>query len=181
MKWEAHIRSLCKKLARNLYLLSKLSLYASRNALLMFYHAHILSHINYASSIWDGAAEVHLKKIDSLHRRAAKIIGRGLQISTEDKQKHLHMLPLRKQLLYNKAVAMFKVFHGNAPSYLLSSFKKASSGRFQNFIPPLPRIDLVQDSFAFSGAKTWNALSSKIKKCRSLKSFKSNLMDSLLN
>ena len=181
MKWEAHIRSLCKKLARNLYLLSKLSKYASKDALLMFYYAHVLSHINYASSIWDGAAEVHLKKVDSLHRRAAKIIGRGLHISTEDKQKHLNMLPLRKQLSYNKAVAMFKVFHGNAPSYLLSSFKKASSDRFKNFIPPLPRINLVQNSFSFSGSKTWNALSSKIKNCRSLKSFKNNLMESLLN
>ena len=147
----------------------------------MFYHAHVLSHINYASSIWDGAAEVHMKKIDSLHRRAAKIIGRGLHISTEDKQKHLNMLPLRKQLSFNKAVAMFKVFHGKAPSYLLSSFKKASSDRFKNFIPPLPRINLVQNSFSFSGSKTWNALSSKIKNCRSLKSFKNNLMEYLLN
>ena len=180
LKWEAHIRSLCKKLARNLYLLSKLSLYASKEALLIFYHAHIISHINYASSIWDGAAEVHLKKVDSLHRRAAKIIGRGLQISTEDKQKHLRMLPLRKQFIYNKAVSMFKVFHGNAPNYLLCSFKKASSDRFKNFIPPLARIDLVQNSFAFSGATTWNSLSPKIKKSRSLKSFKNSLMDSLL-
>ena len=179
MKWEAHIRSLCKKLARNLYLLSKLSSYASRDALLMFYYAHVLSHINYASSIWDGAAEVHLKKVDSLHRRAAKIIGRGLQISTDDKQKHLNMLPLRKQSLYNKAVAMFKVFHGKAPSYLSSSFKKAASDRFKNFISPLARIDLVQNSFAFSGATTWNSLSSKVKNSRSLKSFKSHLMDFL--
>ena len=176
MKWEAHIRSLCKKLSRNLYLLSKLSSYASRDALLMFYYAHILSHINYASSVWDGAAEVHLKKVDSLHRRAAKIIGRGLQISTDDKQKHLNMLPLKKQFLYNKAVAMFKVFHGNAPSYLSSSFKKAASYRFNNFVLPLARIDLVQNSFAFSGATTWNNLPSMVKKSRSLKSFKCNLM-----
>lgn len=179
MKWEVHIRSLCKKLARNLYLLSKLSSYASRDALLMFYYAHILSHINYASSIWDGAAEVHLKKVDSLHRRAAKIIGRGLQITTDDKQKHLNMLPLRRQFLYNKAVAMFKVFHGNVPSYLTSSFKKAASDRFSNFIPPLARIDLVQNSFAFSGATTWNSLSPKVKKSRSLKSFKNNLIEFL--
>ena len=156
-----------------------MSSYASRDALLMFYYAHILSHINYASSIWDGAAEIHLKKVESLHRRAAKIIGRGLQISTDDKQKHLNMLPLKKQFLYNKAVAMFKVFHGNAPSYLSSSFKKAASYRFNNFVLPLARIDLVQNSFAFSGATTWNNLPSMVKKSRSLKSFKDNLKDFL--
>ena len=74
MKWETHLTSLCKRLSRNLYLLSKLSTYANRDALLMFYNAHIMSHINYASSIWDGAGELHIKKVNSLHRRAAKII-----------------------------------------------------------------------------------------------------------
>ena len=116
----------------------------------MFYYAHVLSHINYASSIWDGAAEVHLKKVDSLHRRAAKIIGRGLQITTDDKQKQLNMLPLRTQFLYNKAVAMFKVFHGNAPNYLTESFKKAASDRFNNFIPPLARLQ-TSDSLFYNG------------------------------
>ena len=64
----------------------------------MFYNAHIMSHINYASSVWDGACEVHLKKLNSLHRRAAKIIGKGLQISTDEKQKQLKMLSLKKTI-----------------------------------------------------------------------------------
>jgi len=54
-----------------------------------------MSHINYASSIWDGAGELHLKKIDSLHRRSAKIIGRGIQLSTDNKQNQLKIFPLK--------------------------------------------------------------------------------------
>ena len=64
----------------------------------MFYYAHIMSHINYASPIWDGAAEVHLKKVDSLHRRAAKIIGRGLQMGTEEKTKAPKYAPSQKTI-----------------------------------------------------------------------------------
>ena len=109
----------------------------------MFYNAHIMSHINYASSIWDGAGELHLKKLDSLHRRAAKIIGRGLQLSTEDKQKELKMLPLKKQLFFNKAVTMYKVWHDSVPSYLSSLFRKASVRYHStNFILPFTRLDL---------------------------------------
>ena len=176
MKWEAHISSLCKRLSRNLYLLSKLSSYASRDALLMFYNAHILSHINYASSLWDSAGELHLKKVDSLYRRAAKIIGRGLQISTEEKQKHLKMLPLKKQLFYNKAVLMFKVWYGDVPGYLTSDFRKATARyHSSNFILPLTRIDLFKRSLIFSGASTWNALPTSIRDCKSLKSFRNHV------
>ena len=176
MKWESHISSLCKKLSRNLYLLSKLSSYASRDALLMFYNAHILSHINYASSLWDGAGELHLKKIDSLYRRAAKIIGRGMQISTEEKQKQLKMLPLKKQLLYNKSIIMYKVWNGDLPSYLTTVFRKATARyHSSNFILPLTRIDLFKRSLMFSGASCWNTLPSNVKNCKSLKSFRNNV------
>ena len=142
----------------------------------MFYNAHILSHINYASSLWDSAGELHIKKVDSLHRRAAKIIGRGLQISTEEKQKHLKMLPLKKQLFYNKAVTMFKVWCGDVPNYLTSAFRKATTRyHSSNFILPLTRIDLFKRSLIFSGAFTWNALPTSIKGCKSLKSFKNQV------
>ena len=181
MKWESHISSLCKRVSRNLYLLSKLSSYASRDALLIFYNAHIMSHINYASSIWDGAGELHLKKLDSLHRRAAKIIGRGLQISTEDKQKYLKMLPLKKQLFYNKAVTMYKVWHGEIPNYIASTFRKATTRyHSSNFILPFTRIDLFKRSLVFSGASTWNALPPSVRDCKSLKSFKNNLFQHLV-
>ena len=176
MKWESHITSLCKKLSRNLYLLSKLSSYASREALLMFYNAHILSHINYASSLWDGAGDLHLKKVDSLYRRAAKIIGRGMQVSTEEKQKHLKMLPLKKQLLYNKSIIMYKVWNGDIPSYLTTAFRKGTARyHSSNFILPLTRIDLFKRSLMFSGASIWNTLPSYVKDCKSLKSFRNNV------
>ena len=94
---------------------------------MMFFNAHIMSYINYASSLWDGSGEVHLKKLNSLHRRAAKIIGKGNNLTTEEKQKHLGMLPLKKQLLFNKAILMYKTFHSDVPKYLLSLFQKAPS------------------------------------------------------
>ena len=180
MKWESHIKTICKKVSRNLYLLSKLSLYADNDALMMFYHAHIMSHINLASSLWDGANDVHLIKLNSLHRRAAKIIARGYQISTDDKQKMFNMLPLRKQLLYNKGVYIYIVYHNVVPRYISSLFRKAPSRhKSMNFILPPTRIDLVKSSLAFSGASVWNSLSPLTKNCASLGSFKVNLYKEL--
>ena len=181
LKWESHISSLSKKLSRNLYLLSKLSRYAEQDALMMFYNAHIMSHINFASSLWDGAADVHFKKLDSLHRRAAKIILKGHQISTDEKQKMLNMLPLKKQMLYNKAIFMYKVFHNITPKIISSLFQKAPL-RYNslNFIVPPTRIDLVKTSFAFSGSTLWNSFSTLIKTSPCLSAFKRNLSNRLM-
>ena len=40
----------------------------------IIFQAYLLSHINYSSTVWTGANEIHLKKLNSLHRRAAKLI-----------------------------------------------------------------------------------------------------------
>ena len=43
-------------------------------SLKLFYHAHCFSYINYTSTVWSGANEIHLKKkMNSLYRRAGKI------------------------------------------------------------------------------------------------------------
>ena len=74
----------------------------------IFYNAHIKSHIDYAS-VWDGCDEVHFKKLNSLHRRAAKLILPDPSLSTEQKMSALGILNLPQQLAYNKGIFMHKV------------------------------------------------------------------------
>ena len=33
-----------------------------------------MPHINYSSTVWDGCSEIHLSKLNSLHRHAAKLL-----------------------------------------------------------------------------------------------------------
>ncbi|WP_295438308.1 hypothetical protein, partial [Thiolapillus sp.] len=137
MKWQSQLSNVCKIVSKKLFLLSQLRYYVNVKARKLFYSAHILSHINYASTLWDGCSEVHLKKLNSLHRRAAKLILSDPSIPTDDKLKTLKLLPLTKQLKYNKAVMMFKVRNGKTPEYIRSLFTRSSS-RYgsNNFIPP---------------------------------------------
>ncbi|WP_419626843.1 hypothetical protein, partial [Thiolapillus sp.] len=164
MKWQSQLSNVCKIVSKKLFLLSQLRYYVNVKARKLFYSAHILSHINYASTLWDGCSEVHLKKLNSLHRRAAKLILSDPSIPTDDKLKTLKLLPLTKQLKYNKAVMMFKVRNGKSPEYIRSLFTRSSS-RYgsNNFIPPRPRIDLYKTSLAFSGSSVWNSLSLSLK------------------
>eukprot|EP00916_Digyalum_oweni_P013492 GHVL01022159.1.p1 GENE.GHVL01022159.1~~GHVL01022159.1.p1 ORF type:complete len:143 (-),score=1.96 GHVL01022159.1:814-1242(-) len=132
-----------------------------------------MPHINFASTLWDNCSDVHLKRLNSLHRRAAKLILHESNKPTDDKLKLLNFLPLKDQLTLNKAVFMYKVINNNVPGYLKSHFRHATK-RYgsQNLIPPIPRLDLYKSSLAFSGASLWNSIPLPLRNASSVKTFR---------
>ena len=177
LKWQSHIDNVCKHVSKNLFLLSQLRHYVDSDARKIFFQAHLLSHINYASTVWSGASEVHLKKLNSLHRRAVKLILPDQSLSTTEKLKKLNILPLDKQLKFNRYVTMFKIHPGKAPPYLSDFIHRAPAWYgSNNYVLPRPRIDLFKTSFAFSGSSAWNTLPPKLKTFSSLCSFKIYLL-----
>ena len=76
----------------------------------MFFNAHIISHINFASTIWDGCSQDTFIKLNSVYRRAVKQLD-NRQISTDEKLKQLNILPLRKQLNFNKTILTHKIYY----------------------------------------------------------------------
>ena len=51
LKWQSHIDNICKHLSKNIFLLSQLRHYVDSDARKIFFQAHLLSHINYASTV----------------------------------------------------------------------------------------------------------------------------------
>ena len=103
-KWLPHLVNVMKTVSKNLYLLSQLRHYANADSLMIFYYAHILTHFCYASNLWDNCADTHFKKLNSSHRRAIKLIHPDKHVDTDIKFKQLELLPLDRQLTYNKAI-----------------------------------------------------------------------------
>jgi hypothetical protein len=182
LKWQTHIINVCKTVARNVHLLGKLKLYVDQDARLMFFNAHVLSHINYASTIWSGAGDVHIKKLNSLHRRAAKSLVFNPYLSTDDKLRSVDILPLDKQFQMNTAVLVYKARHDLVPAYI-KNLLVTNDNRYalDKYILPRTRIDLYKDSFAFSGASVWNSLPAVVRNCKTLSLFKSLIKKYLLS
>ena len=65
------------------------------------------------------------KKLNSLYRRAAKLIFPDRSLYTSAKLKAFAILPLREQIVYNTAVLMFKVHMGLAPKYVCDLLNRA--------------------------------------------------------
>ena len=112
-----------------------------------FFQAHIKSHIDYASTLWDSSSESLLKPIKSLHRRAVKIILLKNTINiTNDDYKKTKILPLKHRLMYNKARFMHKILSGKAPIYLVKrvSINLYSRNYSRKLNVPMPRLDLFK-------------------------------------
>ena len=148
----------------------------------MFFDAQIMSHLNFSSPTWDGCSGELLKKLNSIHRRAAKIMIQNPLQTTDEKLKNMRILPLSRQFKFNKAKLMHKIYTGKSPPYLNQLIKKASE-RYgsNNIITPLPRIDLYKTSFSFTGATIWNSLTADLKKVTSPKAFAGKLFKQLIN
>ena len=142
----------------------------------MFFKVHILAHINHASTVWSSASEVHIKKLNSLHRRAAKLILPDRSLSTLD------ILPLREQFVYNTAVPLFKVHMGLAPQYVCDFLNRAPARYGSNkYVLPRTRVHLYKTSFTFSESSVWNSLPPKMKTHKSVSGFEINLHKFLFN
>ena len=119
----------------------------------IFYDAHIKPHIGYASVVWNGCGEVHLKKTELLYRKG------------NNKMSTLGILNLPQQLTYNKGVFMHKVLNNNSPNYLAQLFTSRQScytNCRNNLYVPRPRLDLFKTKISFAGASLWNFMPQKI-------------------
>ena len=173
LRRQSHIDNICKHVSKNLFLPSQLRHYVDSDARKIFFQAHLLSHINYASTVWSGASEVHLKKLNSLHRRAAKLILPDQSLSTKKKLNKLNILPLDKQLKFNRCVTMFKIHTGKAPPYLSDFLHRPGMGQITMFYRALVLTSLL--CFAFAGSWTCNTLPPTLKTFSSLCNFKINV------
>ena len=139
-----------------------------------FFNSHIMPHINFSSTVWVGCSEIHLSKLNSFHRRAAKLLNPDKNLTTDEKQKALSILRLQRQLDFNKALLMFKANRNMVPSCITSLFSECNN-RTIRCILPNPRIDLYKASLAFSGPSVWNTLPVAIKTVGAIGRFKSEL------
>ena len=120
MKWQSHLSNVCKTVSKKLFLLSQLMCYVNVKAHKLFYSAHILPHINYACTLWDGWSEVLLKTTTTKQNKHTLFI-----VAQKKTQKNNSFFSDLSK--YNKAVMMFKVCSGETPEYIRSFFTRSTS------------------------------------------------------
>ena len=141
-----------------------------------------MPYLNYASTLWDGCSQFIFKKINSIHRRAIKKLNNNQTLTTDQKLRTLAILPLKKQLEFNKLVLIHKIYNEKTPPYLNNIITKASCRyNSKNLLIPKSKLDLFKTSLSFSGPTLWNKLPDSMKSTTSLNSFKRKLHNLMIN
>ena len=174
LSWYEHTSSLVKRLSIKLFQLSKIKKFLDIHSRKLFFSAHIIPIIDYASTLWDNCSDNNFKLINRMYKRALKLILlKSSSLSPQD-FKQLNLLTLRNRLLFNKAVCMHKVSYGNAPVKISNKFVINQYRHNHLFSLPRPRNNLVKNSFLYSGGNLWNNLPKEFKNMTNVDTFKRN-------
>ena len=183
LTWTDHTNAVAKKIASNLWLLSRIKEYLSTDQRVQFYKAYIQPHIDYCNSVWGGTSQRNLDRIYRLQKRACKIIldyqYENIAISMEE----LKILHIYERIYLKKAKIMYKISFSLTPQYINEMFhlrplndtlqSLRSSGTI-NYVLPKPNKELFKQSLIYSGPMIWNNLPDKLKHLGTIDSFHKN-------
>lgn len=175
LTWTEHISDLGKRLSKKIFQLSKIKHFLDEKSRKLFFSAHILSLIDYASTLWDTCSESNLKVINRLYKRGVKLIMSKSGSLNNANYKEINILPFHKRLMFNKLVCMHNVIYGHAPKKIRNSFN-INTLRHRHLLSfPRPRNDLYKSTFLYSGGTLWNNLPTHIKDITTKTQFKKRL------
>ena len=137
---------------------------------------------NYCSLAWDSIGDILSKNLQTLQNRPARIVT-GLPYTVRSARilQLLGWSSLAEIRMQHKAIMMYKIVHGLAPPYMTDMFREQLDPRVYdlqnsklNLEIPAARISLFKNSFPFTGALIWNALTDDLKQL-SVSTFKKKI------
>ena len=185
-----HISKLVSSCVHKLVQMNRIKHLLDRKTLLLMINAFVFSKLFYCSTVWENTSKSNIKKLQLVQNFAGKIV-LGLKKFDHISQglKSLGWLSIEDKLRLNTAVIVHKCLHHRLPINLKDKFVYRSQVHnrqlrsVDNSDPNLPhcRLSTGQRSFAFQGAKVRNLLSLDLKLTPSLRTFKKNVCELVLN
>ena len=146
----------------------------------------VISHLDYANSLFLDLPNAAIKKLQTIQNMAAKLIlKRGKRESASEALRDLHWLPIRQRILHKVLTIIFKcIVEKSAPSYLANKFilaqqssrsMRSNNTMYKLVIPQVKRCTFASRAISVAGAIYWNKLPNNIKQSPNLAVFKRSL------
>ena len=121
--WSSHVDQLCRKIASNLWLLSRVK-YLDTAQRTQFYKTYIQPHIDYCNLVWSGTSQNNLERIFRLQKRAVKVILDYNVDNIFQSMEDLKILTVFERLFLRKSKFMFKADRLETPQYINEMFNQ---------------------------------------------------------
>ena len=133
LRWTAHMKHVCSKLAKAIGILYKARSKLSVNTLLMLYCAFLYPNIYYCNTVWGGGSTVHLNPIHLLQKRAIRAIyGSSHADSTAQYFAESRIMTVFQVNLYYVILFVYRWHHGLLPPLFNSFFSIRSTIHSRN-------------------------------------------------
>jgi hypothetical protein len=170
LKWDEHFVYIKKKIATNLWLLSRIKSYMPLNYRIIYYKAYIQPHLDYCNVIWGNSKKANLHSLIVLQKRACRIILGDQYITFNEAMKQINILSIQSRIFLQKAKFMYRVSRKSTPSYITNMFQSRvlssidlRSSNALNYVTPKPNIELFKESMSYSGTILWNIIPVEIR------------------
>lgn len=159
LRWDVHVGSLAKQIAKYIYALRQLSNSVSESVLKTTYFALIHSRLTYAILVWGHCPGA--KRIFSLQRRAIRVVaGVGYRDETFDHFRRLRILTLPSAYALQCLIYMYN----NQNSFIHNGDLHSYSTRNRNMISlEYSRLTRAQTGTSNLGKKLFNKLPNQVK------------------
>ena len=183
LTWDAHIASISRKVSSGIGVLKKIKPFVPTFNLISVYQSIVEPYFDYCSIVWDDISDHLTDKLQILQNRAARVItGADYRMHISELLSKLGWSSLKEKRNKQKALMMFKIMNGMTPPYLEDIFTRNIGRSVYNLrisrrdlALPAVKTDYYRNSFAYTGAKVWNALPEEMKYEKSMRAFKNKL------
>ena len=149
------------------------------------YNSYVRPHLEYCVQVWKPHFKQDIQLLESVQRRATKLIPSLRNKPYEHRLKELNMFTVEYRLLRGDLIEMFKIFNGMDRIDINTFFRirenSGNRGHKWTITKPRCNTDLRKYSFSHRVVNAWNNLPDLVIDSTSLNNFKSNLDSYLLN
>ena len=161
LNFSEHISLLCKKAARQLNALSRISKYIHASSRKIIYESFIVSNITYCALVWHFCGKVNNGKIEKINERALRIIYNNYTSTYKELLDFSHSDTVLLARLNNLTLDVFKSMKTLNPPYLNKLFEikdiPYNTRKSIQLVQPL-RQTTTYGLRTISCAKLWNNL-----------------------
>jgi hypothetical protein len=182
LKFSLHIETQVNKANKLLGLIRRSYEYLDGESMKMLFVALVRPHLEFGNVVWSPRLEKDKHLVESVQRRATKIIPGMKDQTYEERLKHMKLPSLSYRRLRGDLIEVYKYTHGiYKVSNSLLEYEARTNTRGHAYKLKKLRCNstLRQHFFSFRVTNSWNSLPTAVVEAPSLNSFK-NRLDSVL-
>ena len=179
LNFDAHISNITKKANQMLGIIKRTFSFIDKYTFLKLYKALVRSHLEYGNVIWSPLFKRQSLQIESIQRRATKLVPECRNMSYDQRLRYLKLYSLKGRRERGDLIQTYKIFQGIDDLNPSNIFSLATYTGTRNQGNKLRlrhcKTDIRKLSFSHRVVEKWNTMPREIKEAPSVNAFKNRL------